>query len=151
MTFTKEEKDYLFSKLEYTKKKRIEATKNDIYKMLKGGASIDEEGLINILNSLEYSFKKKLKTGTMNSEVFKSIQKKLPSSWMGVSYSNISSHKKKAERKPKLTNTKKEIMDFLKKKSIKHDDSMTKTELLKLIKENARVINSFSIYNIING
>ena len=49
---TQEERDYLFSKLEYTKKKKIVADKNDIYQMLRGDVELNEEGFIKILNSI---------------------------------------------------------------------------------------------------
>lgn len=94
----KEEKDYLFSKLEINRKKKSVEKQDDIYQMLKGDKKIDEEGFIKILNSLDYSFKKKLKEGEMNSTLFKAIKEKLPESWLGVKYSSLAAHKKKIEK-----------------------------------------------------
>ena len=53
---------------------------------------------IKILNSLEYSFKKKLKDGTITTEFGKSIHNKLPDDWLGIKYSNIDSKKKRDDK-----------------------------------------------------
>jgi len=101
---SKEEKEYLFSKLEYTKKKKCIDSKNDIYEMLKGEKEIDIDGFIKILNSLEYSFRKKLKEGEINTTLIKSIKEKLPESWLGIKYSSLSAKKKKDEKLLKKEN-----------------------------------------------
>ena len=95
---TQEERDYLFSKLEYTKKKKIVADKNDIYQMLRGDVELNEEGFIKILNSLEYTFKKILRETESNIPIIKSIQSKLPEVWLGVKFSSLAAHTKKIEK-----------------------------------------------------
>lgn len=99
---TKEERDYLFSKFEFSKKKRATETESDLFKYIKGDVNkTDEETFIKILNSLEYSFKNKLKDGTMRSDVFKSIQAKIPESWIGTKFSRIDTNKNRLDRKKK--------------------------------------------------
>lgn len=111
---TENDKKYLWSKLEYTKKKKATETENDIYKLLHNNDEISEEDFIKILNSLEFTFRKKLKDfdKPMNTEGFKSIQSKLPESWIGVKQSNLSAHKRKIE-KEKLKNQDKKDMKHL--------------------------------------
>ena len=66
-------------------------SENDLYKLLNTDISVSEEDFIKILNSLEYSFKKKLKEGTINNDTFKNIQNKLPKDFVGVKYSRAPS------------------------------------------------------------
>lgn len=65
-----EEKDYLWSKIEYSKKKKAIESENELYQLFKTNKKIENEDFIKILNSLEYSFKKKLKEGTINNDIF---------------------------------------------------------------------------------
>lgn len=125
---TEKEKEYLFSKLEYRKRKKSIQNQNDIYKSLKGEIDLNQELFIKILNSLEYSFKKKLKEGTMKSPTFLSIQKKLPNEWSGLKYSSL----KSKDKKPTIRNTKSEIISYLKRKNIKYDSKSTKKDLISL-------------------
>ena len=131
-----DEKKYLWSKIEYTKKKKATESENDLYKLLNTDMSVNEEDFIKILNSLEYSFKKKLKEGTMNNDTFKNIQNKLPKDFVGVKYSNLEQQKKKLNKKPTINSTKAEIIEYLKNKKIDYKDSMKKSELLDLFENN---------------
>jgi len=92
INLTDDDKKYLWTKLEYLKKKKAVEAKNEIYTLLNGDKSeFSEEEFIKILNSLEFTFRKKLKDfdKPMNTEGFKSIQSKLPESWIGVKYSSL--------------------------------------------------------------
>lgn len=133
---TQGEKDYLYSKLEYKKKKTCTEQENDVYKVLKGEIELTDDLFIKVLNSLEYSFKKKLKEGTMKNTLFLSIQEKLPKSWIGVKYSSLTAAKKRTERKPTKNSTKKDIIEYLKKKNIDFDEKSKKSELLDLFENN---------------
>lgn len=107
---TDEEKKFLWSKVEYRKKKKAEETKNEVYQFLNGKqVTFSEDEFLKILNSLEYTFRKKLRgfDKPMKKEVFQSIQSKLPDSWMGISYSSLDAKKKKEEREKK-----KKVKDF---------------------------------------
>jgi hypothetical protein len=89
-SLTKDEREYLFSKLEYSKKKRIIQNENEIFKYLRGDVDeLSEELFIKILDSLEYSFRKKLKEGEIKTPLFKSIKEKIPNNWLGVRYSRL--------------------------------------------------------------
>ena len=136
----KKEKDYLWSKIEYNKKKKAKEKENDIYQMLQGDKEIkNDNDFIKILDSLEYSFKKKLKNGTIDNNEFLSIQEKLPKDWLDVKYSNLKMQKNKRERKPTMKNTKKEIADYLDKNKIKYDNKMSKSQMLELF-ENGNIL-----------
>ena len=127
---TQDEKDYLWKKLENRKKKKAEADKDSaLYKMLKGDKkTLSEEDFLTLLKSLEYTFRKRLKDvdNPMKNDTFISIQKKLPETWTGISYSGL---------KPNSSNTTEEIKIYLKAKKIKFEDSMKKSALVKLIKQ----------------
>jgi len=102
---SKEELEYLWTKIEYSKKKKAIEIENELFDLLKGDKkTFTEKEFMKILNSLEYSFKNKLKNDTINNEFFLSIQEKLPSNWIGVKFSNIKQHKKKIEKNKKLEN-----------------------------------------------
>jgi hypothetical protein len=86
--FTKEEIEYLWKKIEFNKKKKAIDTENELYKLLNSGkTSFNDEEIFKILNALEYSFKKKLKDGTIKTELGQAIHNKLPSDWLGVKFS----------------------------------------------------------------
>lgn len=142
---TQEEKDYLFKKLESRKKKKFIEEKNDIYKSLKGEIDLTNELFIKVLNSLEYSFKKKLKEGSIKLPIFLSIYEKLPETWIGVKYSNLKQRKKKISKKPNINNTKDEIINYLKTNNINFDKKSNKKDLILLL-ENRNILN-FSEYN----
>lgn len=135
ITLLDDEKKYLWSKVEYRKKKTAIETENELFSLLNGDSNIDEENFKKILNSLEYTFRKKLKgeDKPMKSEIFQSIIKKIPSNWIGVNYSSLFAKKKSLERKPKISSPKSEILKYLDKNNIKYDPNMKKIELISLI------------------
>jgi hypothetical protein len=138
---TKDEKKYLWSKIELLKKKKATATENDLYQMLMTDADINEDGFIKILNSLEYSFKKRLKEGPeIKNDIFMSIKGKLPDSWLGVKYSNLKQKEERMNKKPSKTSSKEDVIKYLTSKNIKFDESKPKTTLLKLL-ENNKILN----------
>jgi len=93
INLTEEEKNFLWMKMEIRKRKKCEDEKNDIYKMLKGNETVSEEDLKKILNSLEYTMKKRIKDENAKApkgkyqKAFNSLKSKLPSDWFGVKYS----------------------------------------------------------------
>jgi hypothetical protein len=96
---SEDEVRYLWSKIELLKKRKASDTKNDLYQLLNSDkTTFSNEEFIKILNSLEYSFKKKLKDGTITTEFGKSIHNKLPDDWLGIKYSNIDSKKKRDDK-----------------------------------------------------
>lgn len=100
IVLTEDEKMYLFSKLEYNKKKRIINDKNDIYIILnnKGTSAINEDIFIRILNSLDYNIRLQLMDPSkeFRNPIAQSIKSKLPQSWIGIKYSNIKSKNRNA-------------------------------------------------------
>lgn len=95
---TNDEKTYLWSKIEYSKKKRAIEQENGLFKLLNGDQSkFDNDEFNTILNSLEYTFRKKLKgfDTPIKNDTFISIMDKIPEDWTGVKYSSIESKKKK--------------------------------------------------------
>lgn len=109
INLSKEEKDFLWKKIEYKKKKKATEDENELYQLLKG----DEENLSSedfnlILKSLEYTFRKKLsgQDKPMKLDIFKKIQEKIPKDWIGISYSSLDARKKKLEREGKNKNEK---------------------------------------------
>lgn len=136
----KEERKYLWSKIEYKKKKTAIEQENKLFNLLNSDEKINEDDFIFILNSLEYSFKKRLKEGPdFKSDIFLSIKDKLPKSWLGVKYSSLAAKKKKDERKPTKTSTKSDIINYLKNKNIDHDPKKPKKDLLNLLEK--RIMN----------
>lgn len=99
MKLTDSEKKYLWSKLEYTKKKKATETQNDVYQFLNSEKSeFSEDELKKILNSLEYTFKNKLINSDLDNENFRSIKSKLPADWFGVKFGNLKQHQKNIEK-----------------------------------------------------
>jgi len=93
---TDKEKDFLWSKMELNKRKRNKEKETDIFKYLKGDLSIpDESEFEKVLNSLEYSMKKRIKNEESKApkgkyeEAFNSLREKLPKNWIGVKFSRI--------------------------------------------------------------
>ncbi len=80
-----EEKEFLYSKIEYIKKKNLQNKNLDIYNFLKNEEDevVSEDLFIKILNCLEYTFKKKLKglDKPIKKEVFESLLNKVPKIW----------------------------------------------------------------------
>ena len=94
ISLTDKEKDFLWNKMEVNKKKRNKEKETDVYQYLKGDKNIpDEEEFKKVLNSLEYTMKKRVKTGEAPrgkyEEAFMSLKNKLPESWMGAKYSSL--------------------------------------------------------------
>ncbi|MFW6233538.1 MAG: hypothetical protein ACOC3Z_02660 [Nanoarchaeota archaeon] len=95
---TDDEKEYLWSKLEYRKKKNALETENELFYLLKGDKkTFNEDDFNKILNSLEYIFRKKLKRfdKPIDNEHFMSISDKIPEDWIAVKYSSLKSKEKK--------------------------------------------------------
>ena len=138
MKLTKEEKDYLFSKVENRKKRIAIEKENDLFKLLTGEkGSFEEEDVKLILKSLEYTFRKRLEgeKPDLNNDLFKSIKDKIPEGFIHVKFSNLAAREKKANKIPTTKSTKKEITDYLDKKNIEYDPKDKKTDLVKLFKE----------------
>jgi len=135
----KDEKDFLWKKIELRKKKNAIETENDLYQLLNTDIQVSKDDFIKILNSLEYSFKQKLKNGTMKSTTFISIQDKLPEEWFGVKFSVLKAKEKRDNKKPTINNTKDQIKQKLKDKNIDFDEKMKKSDLLKLF-ENKNIL-----------
>jgi hypothetical protein len=135
----KDEKDFLWKKIELRKKKNAIETENDLYQLLNTDIQVSKDDFIKILNSLEYSFKQKLKNGTMKSTTFISIQDKLPEEWLGVKFSVLKAKEKRDNKKPTINNTKDQIKQKLKDKNIDFDEKMKKSDLLKLF-ENKNIL-----------
>jgi len=137
-----DEKEYLFSKLETTKKRKCIESENDVYQLLKTDKKVTTEDFIKILKSLEYSFRKKLKEGDISNvshnskKIFKSIQDKLPEEWMGVNYSSLSGASKRKDKKPTIKSKKSDIIDYLKKNNIKYNEDDSKEKLVNLFESN---------------
>jgi len=101
ITLTASDKDFLWKKLEYNKKKKaIDGTPiHDILRS-EGSSDISEDEFSNILDSLENGFKHKLEEKEDikgdGSNAFKSIKSKLPKSWSPTKkLSSISARKKR--------------------------------------------------------
>ena len=89
-----EEVNYLWSKIELLKKRKAISTENELFTLLNSNKkSFTSEEFHKILDALEYSFKKRLKDGTIKTELGQSIHKKLPNDWIGIKYSVIKKDK----------------------------------------------------------
>jgi len=98
---TDEEKKYLWSKIEYKKKKTAIENENELFDLLNGGKkSFNNDNFNTILNSLEYTFRKKLKgfDNPIKNDTFISIKDKIPEDWIGVKYSSLSAKKRKEDK-----------------------------------------------------
>jgi len=76
MKLTQEEKKYLFSKLEYKKKKIAIEKENDIFQLLTGDKTIFSiEDINKIIKSLEFTFRKRLigDKPDLKNDIFKTI------------------------------------------------------------------------------
>lgn len=109
MELSKEEKSFLWLKMEYTKRKKSEKNEDSIYQILHTDRQPSEEEFVSILNSLEYTNKKILKDQikTPNGkykEVVTSLKSKLPESFSGVKYSKLSAKSKRDEKEGKKSN-----------------------------------------------
>jgi len=132
MKLTQEEKKYLFSKLEYKKKKIAIEKENDIFQLLTGDKTIFSiEDINKIIKSLEFTFRKRLigDKPDLKNDIFLSIKNKLPDDLIVVKQSRI-------DTKPNKNSSKSEIVDYLKRKNIKFDEKSTKAKLLGLFEYN---------------
>lgn len=130
---TDEEKDFLFRKLEYKKRKKAEKEQNQVFQLLKGTQNyFNHDQFLTILNSLEYTFRKKLSgiEKPIKKEVFFNIQNKIPEDWIGIKYSSITMKNKREEKEKAVKNFFEEynINKFIPEKDIdnwfeKHQDS----------------------------
>lgn len=78
MVFTKEEKEFVFGKIENRKKKIAVNEKNDLYNILHDDSELTQENIDLIKKSLEYSFKKRLSDGPdMKKEIYLTVKEKL--------------------------------------------------------------------------
>ena len=139
MKLTKDEKVYLFSKLEYKKRLKAIGEQNDLFNILgsDGDKNISDDEFKLILKSLEYTFRKRLEgeKPDLNNDIFKSIKDKIPEGFIHVKFSNLAARQKKANKIPTVKDTKKDIITYLDKKGIEHDSKNTKKDLVKLFKE----------------
>jgi len=138
VSLTQTEKDFLWAKMETKKKAKAKDTENDIFQYLQGSKSIpSSEEFLKVLNSLEYSMKKKVKEGTAPKGKYeaaiKTLQSKLPSEWSGVKFSSLKAKETRDNKKPTSTSSKKDIQAYLKKKSISFDEKDKKEDLLSKI------------------
>jgi hypothetical protein len=140
MKLTNDEKKYLWTKTENRKKKKAIETENTLYKLLNGDKTnfnTTESELI--IKSLEFTFRKRLigDKPDLKHELFMSIKNKLPDDLIIVKQGNINT-------KPSKSSTKKEIIDYLKRKKINYNEKDTKTKLLGLFEnENIKTFNGF--------
>jgi hypothetical protein len=98
---TDDEKEYLWSKVEYRKKQRSISTENELFNLLNGDKdSFNNDEFNTILNSLEYTFRKKLKglDNPIKNDIFLKIKDKIPEDWFGIKYSSIESKKRRDEK-----------------------------------------------------
>ncbi len=130
MKLSAEEKNYLFSKLEYKKKKLAIEKENEIFQLLKSpnnkiNFSTDE--ISKIIKSLEFTFRKRLigDKSDLKNDIFLSIKKRLPKDIIIVKQGRI-------DTKPTKSSTKEEIINYLKRKNINFDEKSTKAGLLGL-------------------
>ena len=131
INLTKDELEYLIKKVEYKKKKKMLSGKEDseLYNLLHGSGEMSEENFNKILKSLEYSFRKRLAGSkpALKNDLFLSIQSKMPKESMPVKMSKVNF-------KPSISQTKEEIIEYLKGKGIKDiDENKSKKQLLKLL------------------
>lgn len=98
---TDDEKNYLWSKIEYRKKKSAKEQENELFNLLNGDKkTFNNEEFNLILNSLEYKFRKKLKRQDtpLDNDNFMSISDKIPDEWIGIKYSSIDAKNKKDKK-----------------------------------------------------
>jgi len=92
-------KKYFWSKIEFNKKKKAKESENELYTILTsdGDSTIDSDTMTTFLNSLEYSMKKQMKDPAkkFRNGVASDLQALIPSSWVGVKYSSLTTKDKK--------------------------------------------------------
>lgn len=143
MKLTDKEKKYLYSKLEYNKRKKSKEKNDKLYQLLNGdGNTFSKEDLNMIIKSLEFTFRKRLMNGPdLPNENYKSIKSKLPEDIILVKQSSITT-------KPTKSWLKSDIVKYLKSKKIEHDPKDTKDSLIKLLENK---VLSFDEYNGMNS
>lgn len=134
MKLTREERDYLFKKIEYSKKKKAIETENKLFTILKGDEDLSNEDISLVLKSLEYGFRKRLigDKPDLKTEIFLNIKSKIPENFILVKFSNLN-------KKPSKSSSKKEIISYLKRKKIDFDENDTKAKLFSLVEN--RLVN----------
>lgn len=99
INLTEDEKKYFWSKIEYNKKKKAKENKTELYTVLTSDddSEISNSDMINFLDSLEYSIKKYMKDPDKKFRNVNatSLQSKIPSDWIGIKYSSLSSKSKR--------------------------------------------------------
>jgi len=141
MILSKEEKSYLWSKVENRKKKRSEELEDTLYTLLHNEKTdFNQSELELIFKSLEFTFRKRLigDKPDLKNQLYLSIKSKLPSDLIFIKQSNINT-------KPSKSSTKKEIISYLKRKKIDFNEKDTKEKLLGLF-ENGN-IKTFDNFN----
>jgi len=140
MKLTKDEKIYLWSKIESKKKKKAIETENILFKLLNSDkTNFNDFETELIIKSLEFIFRKRLigDKPDLKHKLFISIKNKLPDNLIIVKQSNINI-------KPSKSSTKKEIINYLKRKKIKYNENDTKDKLLNLLEKNyIKTFNNF--------
>jgi len=141
MKLSKEEKEYLWKKLEYNKKKKSIETKNELYHLLNDEKlEFTDKEFEKIIKSLELTFRKRLigDKADLNNDLFKSIKAKIPSDMIVIKSGRI-------DRKPTKSSTKSEIISYLKRKNIEYNEKSTKAELLGLFENmNIKTFDGFN-------
>jgi hypothetical protein len=88
-----DDRNFLFKKVEYTKKKKAIETENELFNLLNGSKDeLSEEDVTKILKSLEYKFRT-----TSKSDVLKKLLDFVPS-YIPQKFSNIDAKKKRDEK-----------------------------------------------------
>jgi len=139
MILTQDEKKYLFSKLEYKKKKISINTENELFQLLNGEKTrFSDDEFKKIISSLEFTFRKRLigEIPDLNNDIFLSIKNKIPYDLIAVKFGNIN-------RKPSKTSSKGEIISYLKRKNIDFDEKSNKTDLLGLFENHIKRFDEF--------
>jgi hypothetical protein len=139
MILTQDEKKYLFSKLEYKKKKMSINTENELFQLLTGKKiRFSDDEFKTIISSLEFSFRKRLigDIPDLNNDIFLSIKNKMPDDLIVVKFGNIN-------RKPSKTSLKSEIISYLKRKNIDFDEKSNKADLLGLFEKHIKLFDEF--------
>ena len=83
---SEDDKKYLWSKIEYKKKKKATESENDLHDVLtsSGNSTISDEQMVKFLNSLEFSAKKQMKDSekVFKNKTAQSLKDRIPASWI---------------------------------------------------------------------
>jgi len=140
MKLSNEEVDYLWTKIETSKKKKAIHSENELFTLLNTRkTTFTDEEFTKIIQSLEFSFRKRLngEKPDLKNELYLSIKSKIPDTLIIVKQGSIN-------RKPSKNSTKIEIITYLKRKNIAFDEKSTKATLLGLFeKMNIKTFDGF--------